>query len=108
MKSVAGTCRYSGNKAKLFARDHPECRRTFDVGWNRMVELAARSHAFDEKALRLSLAEIARNSYGDRNTVNQALEVGWKPSVAHACNLPPEKVRRRTEAQSDQKLLGIL
>ena len=37
---------------------------------------AARSHDFDEKSLRLSLAEIARNSYGDGSTVNEALEEG--------------------------------
>ena len=35
---------------------------------------AARTHRFDEKSLPLSLAEIARNSYRDGNTVSQALE----------------------------------
>ena len=45
---------------------------------------AARTHTFNEKALRLSLAEIARNSYGDGATVNQALEEGWKRGIAHA------------------------
>ena len=87
LKSAAGTCRYCGNKAGLIARDHPGCRRTFDAGWDRMVRLAAdaaRTHAFDEKSLRLSLAEIARNSYGDGDTVNQALEEGWKRGVGHA------------------------
>ena len=52
-----------------------------------MVELAdddARSHVFGEKTLRLSLADIARNSCGDGNTVNQALEEGWKRGVDHA------------------------
>ena len=52
-----------------------------------MVELAAdaaRSHAFDEKSLRLSMADIARNSYGDGNTVNEAIEEGWKRGVGHA------------------------
>ena len=45
---------------------------------------AARSHQFDEKALRISLAEIAHRSYGDGATVNQALEQGWKLGVGHA------------------------
>ena len=45
---------------------------------------AARTHSFDEKSLRLTLAEIAHRSYGDRNTVNQALEEGWKQGVAHS------------------------
>ena len=52
-----------------------------------MVNLAAdaaRTHNFDEKTLRLSLAGIARRSYGDGNTVNQALEEGWKIGVNHA------------------------
>ena len=87
LKLAAGTCRYCGNKVGLINRDHPGCRRTFDAGRNRMVELAAvavRTHAFDEKALRLSLAEIARKSYGDGGTVNQALGEGWKRGVLHA------------------------
>ena len=45
---------------------------------------AARSHDFNEKSLRLSLAEIASRSYGDGATVNLALEEGWKRGVAHA------------------------
>ena len=87
LRSTAGTRRYCGNKAGLIARDHPGCRRTHQHGWDRMVQLtsdAARSHAFDEKTLRLSLAEIARNTFEDGNTVNQALEEGWKRGVGHA------------------------
>ena len=52
-----------------------------------MVELvadAARTHSFDEKTLRLTLAEIAVRSYGDGATVNQAFEEGWKQGIAHA------------------------
>ena len=45
---------------------------------------AARTHSFDEKALRLSLAEIARRSFGDGATVNQALEEGWKQGSLHS------------------------
>lgn len=41
----------------------------------------------DGKTLRLSLSEMARWSYGDGMTVNQALEEGWKQgrdySAAH-------------------------
>ena len=52
-----------------------------------MVELAAdaaRTHNFDEKSLRPSLAEIASSSYEDGGTVNQAPEEGWKRGVGHA------------------------
>ena len=49
-----------------------------------LVAQAAASHDFDDKTLRLSLAEIARRSYGDGNTVNQALEEGWKLGVDHS------------------------
>ncbi len=87
LKSAAGTCRYCGNKAGVLARDHPECRRTFDAGWKRMVEMAvdaAKTHQFNENALRVAMAEIARDSYGNGATVNQALEEGWKRGVAHA------------------------
>ena len=49
-----------------------------------IVAEAARTHNFNEHRLRLSLAEIARRSYGDADTVNEALEAGWKQSVAHS------------------------
>ena len=87
LKSAAGTCPHCGQKAGILSREHPECRRTFQAGWDEMVNLAAQaaaSRTFDEKSLRLSLAEIARRSYGDGTTVNQALEAGWKQGVGHA------------------------
>ena len=75
------TCRYCRQKAGILTQNHPECRRPFSAGWNRKVELAAdaaRTHNFDETSLRLSLADIAGNSYGDgaTATVNEALEEG--------------------------------
>ena len=39
---------------------------------------AARPHDFDEKTLRLALAEIAIRSQGDGDMVNAALEESWK------------------------------
>ena len=87
LKSAAGTCRCWGQKAGVLSRSHSGCRRTFDVGLQEMVSLAAeaaRTDRFDEKTLRLSLAEIARRSFGDGATVNQALEEGWKLGVTHS------------------------
>ena len=87
LKTAVGTCRHCGHKARILTRTHPDCRRTFDAGWAEMVALAAeaaRTHTFDEKSLRLTLAEIAQRSYGDGATVNQALEEGWKQGVAHS------------------------
>ena len=87
LKSAAGTCPFCRQKASILSREHPDCRRTFQPGWNEMVHLAAdaaASNTFDEKTLRLSLAEIARRSFGDGATVNQALEEGWKRGVSHA------------------------
>ena len=63
LKSAAGTCRFCGQKAGVLSRSHSGCRRTYDAGFQEMVALAAeaaRTHSFDEKTLRLSLAEIAR------------------------------------------------
>ena len=87
LKSAASTCPFCHPKAGILTRQHPFCRQTFQAGWNQMVNLAtaaARSHNFDEKSLRLTLAEIAQGSYGDGTTVNQALEAGWKLGVDHA------------------------
>ena len=77
LKSAAGTCRYCGNKAGVLARDHPECLRTFDAGWNRMVERAAevaRSHRFNEESFPVSMSDIARDSCSNWATINEALE----------------------------------
>ena len=87
LKSAAGTCRYCGQKAGVLSRSHSGCRRTQGAGFQEMVFLAAeaaRTHSFDEKILRLSLAEIARRSFGDGATVNRALEEGWKQGVSHS------------------------
>ena len=81
LKSAAGTSPFCHQKSGIPSREHPECRRTSQAGWNEMVELAAhaaRSHEFHPNSLRVSLAEIARRSYGDASTVNQALEEGWR------------------------------
>ena len=81
LKSAAGTCPFCYQKAGILSREHPECRRTFQAGWNKMVGLApdaARSHEFHPNSLRISLTEIARRSFADGSTVNQALEEGWR------------------------------
>ena len=86
LKSAAGTCPFCNQKAGILSQSHTECRRTYQAGWNEMVRLAwdaARSHEFNPNSLRVSLAEIARWSYGDASTVNQALEEGWRRAVRH-------------------------
>ena len=87
LKSAAGTCPFCNQKAGIISREHPECRRTYRAGWNEMVQLAAdaaRSHEFNPNSLQVSLAEIARRSFGDASTVNQALEEGWRRAVRKA------------------------
>ena len=84
LKSAAGTCPFCHQKAGIMSREHPDCRRTFQAGWNEMVGLAAdaaRSHEFHANSLQVSLAEIARRSYGDETTVARALEEGWRRAV---------------------------
>ena len=74
LKSTAGTWPFCHQKARILSREHPGCRRTFQAGWNEMVELvadAAKSHEFNPNSLRVSLAEIARRFYGDRATANR-------------------------------------
>ncbi len=65
LKSAVGTCPFCNQKAGILSREHPGCRWTYGAGFQEMVNLAtdaARTHAFDEKSLRLSLAEIAKRS----------------------------------------------
>ena len=73
LKSAAGTCRHCRRKAGIIAHAHRDCQETFQAGWTEMVAIAAeatRTHQFDEKTLRLTLAEIARRSYGDGATIS--------------------------------------
>ena len=80
-RSAADTCPFCQRKAGIIARAHRDCQETFQADWTDMVAIAtdaARTHNFDGKTLRLSLAEIAQRSYGDGATVNEALEEGWK------------------------------
>ena len=49
-----------------------------------LVAEVARTHNFDEKTLHLSMAEIAKKSYGDGNTFNQGLEEVWKLGAGQA------------------------
>ena len=87
LRTAAGTCRYCHRKTRIITRDHPECGRTYNAGWHRMVNLAAQaatSSNFDENAFRTALTDIARNSYGDGTTVERALEEGWRRGVQRA------------------------
>ena len=87
LESAAGTCPFCNQKAGILSREHQGCRRTFHAGWNEMLHLAshaARSHEFNPNSLQVSLAEIARWSYGDASTVTRALEEGWRRAVRHA------------------------
>ena len=87
LKSAARTCPFCHQKAGILSREHPDCRRAHQAGWKEMVELAAdaaKSHEFNPNSLRVSLAEIARRSYGDGSTFNQALEEGWRRAVRKA------------------------
>ena len=68
---------------------------------------AASTYQFDETTLRISLAEIARRSFGNGATVNQALEEDWKQG-RRPChgrrNLDPGR-RSQTERVRDRLAL---
>ena len=39
LKSATGTCPFCNQRAGILSREQPECRRTFQAGWNKMVHL---------------------------------------------------------------------
>ena len=87
LKSAVGTCLFCRQKAGIMSREHPECRRAHQAGWHEMVQLAAQaagSPEFDESHLRLTMSAVAKIAYGNYDTVNQALEEGWKLGVDHS------------------------
>ena len=111
LKSAAGTCPLCNQKAGILSREHPECRRAFQAGWHEMVQLAADaagSPDFDEGHLRLTLSAVAKISYGNEDTVNQALEEGWKQGVDHsmADGIITQEEEARLREFRDQLALG--
>ena len=111
LKSAAGTCPLCHQKAGIISREHPECRRAHQAGWNEMVKLAAQaadSPDFDEGHLRLTLSAVAKISYGNADTVSQALEEGWKLGVDHsmADGIITQDEEARLREFRDQLALG--
>ena len=111
LKSAAGTCPFCRQKAGILSREHPECRRAHQAGWHEMVQLAAQaagSRDFDESHLRLTLSAVAKISYGNEDTVNQALEEGWKLGVDHsmADGIISQDEEARLREFRDQLALG--
>lgn len=82
--AITATCHSCSQKAGIISLEHQGCRWTYQVGWDEMVSFAAQaagSPTFDDKTLRLVLAETVRRCYGDGNTVNRALEEIGKQGV---------------------------
>ena len=40
LKPAAGICPFCRQNAGILSREHPECRRTFQAGWNEIVRVA--------------------------------------------------------------------
>ena len=111
LKSAAGTCPFCHQRAGILSREHPECRRAHQAGWHEMVQFAAQaagSPHFDESHLRLTLSAVAKISYGNEDTVNQALEEGWKLGVDHsmADGIITQDEEARLREFRDQLALG--
>ena len=113
LKSAAGTCPFCHRKAGILSHEHPECRRAHRAhraGWHEMVQLAAQaagSPDFDEKTLRLTLAEIARPLPRGRRhrqpSPRGGLEAGRGPRHSRRHHIP----RRRGQAQGIREPDGL-
>ena len=87
LQSIKGQCRYCHQQAGLVQRDHPECLRTHQAGWQEMVQLAAQAasaQTFNEAALRQTLQAIAQRSRATGDDIDRALEEGFRQGVAQA------------------------
>jgi hypothetical protein len=87
MDSLANTCRYCGQKAGVLRRNHQDCEKAFQAGWQEMVSIvtqAATDHSFNESTLRQSLSDVANRSRATDGDIERALEAGWRQSVTQA------------------------
>ena len=46
LKSAVGTCPFCNQKAGILSREHPQCRRAHQAGWQEIVQLAAQAAGF--------------------------------------------------------------
>ena len=111
LRSAAGTCPFCNQKAGILSREHPDCRRAHQAGWHEVVQLAAQaagSPDFDESHLWLTLSAVAKIFHGNEDTVNQALEEGWKLGVDHsmADGIITQDEEARLREFRDQLALG--
>ena len=85
-QSLNGTCRYCGQQAGIFHRNHQECQETHQSGWEEMIQLAAQAaaHSFNKATLRQTLGAIAQRSRATGEDIDRALEEGFRQGVAHA------------------------
>ena len=87
LQSLKGTCRFCRLQAGLLQRDHPECLRTHQAGWQEMVQLAAQTasaHTFNEAALRQTLGAVANRSRATGEDIERAFQEGFRQGVASA------------------------
>ena len=111
LQSLTGTCRYWGQQAGIFQRDHPKCRETHRAGWQEMVSLvaqAATDQSFNEAVLRQSLSAIAQRSRATGEDIERALEEGFRQGVAHAMSdgIITRDEEERLRAFRDRLALG--
>ena len=86
-QSLNGTCRYCGQQAGIFHRNHQECQEAHQSGWEEMIQLAAQAaaaHSFNKATLRQTLGAIAQRSRATGEDIDRALEEGFRQGVAHA------------------------
>lgn len=79
-----GDCRHCARKAGFLRRVHGECQAAHQRGWSDMVAAAAQAAAqpgFSQTQLRLTLRDIAQNSYHDGDSINAAIAEGWRRAV---------------------------
>ena len=98
-QSLNGTCRYCGQQAGVFHRNHQDCQETHRSSWQEMVSLvaqAATDHSFNEAALRQSLSAIAHRSRSTDEDIERALEEGFAQAMADGILTRDEEERLRT------------
>ena len=88
LKSPAGTCPFCHQKASILSREQrrlpPDLPGPAGTRWSNLLRTPPSRTSSIRIPSGSSLAEIARRSYGDGSTFNQALEEGWRRAVRKA------------------------
>jgi hypothetical protein len=78
-----GNCMFCGRPARLFGKQHKDCKRRFESGVDRVISLieSSVSNQMSINTLEKEIRKISNYHFLNENTVKSALLKGWESAA---------------------------